>query len=213
MNSHWYRLTFLALLFSIGLPGCALTDAHVNPVFTPESGKRSPLSTIAPLALSIQIEDQRNSGEQDRVGDKKNGFGTVTAKVLSDKVPTIIVYDALKAEFENNSHKIVQAEDRKVDALIKIGLKRYWSDFAIHFFDIEMKGTLDTDVAILNGINQNQLASKPFSSTFRESRQIALEGAFESALNGALLEFVRSFSRDPNVLDALRTVALEKEKK
>jgi uncharacterized lipoprotein YehR (DUF1307 family) len=147
------------------------------------------------------------------VGDKKNGFGSVMARVLSDKVPTTILYDALKAEFENNAHKIVQTEDRKADALIKIGLKRYWSDFAIHFFDIEMKGTLDADIAILNGIDQNQLASKPLNGTFRESRQIVLEGAFEGALNGALFEFIRTFSRDPNVLDALRTVALQKEKR
>ncbi|HSQ52412.1 MAG TPA: hypothetical protein VLL94_14250 [Nitrospiraceae bacterium] len=213
MNTHSHKLAVLALLFSIALAGCALTDAHVNPGFTPESGKRSPLSTITPLAISIQVEDQRSPSEQDRVGDKKNNFGSVTAKVLSDKVPTTILYDALKAEFENNSHKIVQTEDRKADALIKVGLKRYWSDFAVHFFDIEMKGTLDADIAILNGIDQNQLASKPLNGTFRESRQIALEGAFEGALNGALFEFMRTFSRDPNVLDALRTVALQKEKR
>jgi uncharacterized lipoprotein YehR (DUF1307 family) len=212
MNTHSHKLAVLALLFSIALAGCALTDAHVNPGFTPESGKRSPLSTISSLAISIQVEDQRNPGEQDRVGDKKNNFGSVTAKVLSDKVPTTILYDALKAEFENNAHKIVLAEDRKADALIKIGLKRYWSDFAVHFFDIEMKGTLDADIAILNGIDQNQLASKPLNGTFRESRQIALEGAFEGALNGALFEFIRTFSRDPDVLDALRTVALQKGK-
>jgi hypothetical protein len=185
----------------------------VKPGFTPEPGKRSPLSTISSLAISIQVEDQRNPGEQDRVGDKKNNFGSVTAKVLSDKIPTIILYDALKAELENNAHKIVQTEDRKADALIKIGLKRYWSDFAVHFFDIEMKGTLDADIAILNGTDQNQLVSKPLNGTFRESRQIALEGAFENALNGALFEFIRTFSRDPNVLDALRAVALQKEKR
>lgn len=213
MNTHWHKLAVLSLLLSIAVSGCALTDAHVNPGFTPESGKRSPLSTISSLAISIQVEDQRNPGERDRVGDKKNNFGSVTAKVLSDKVPTTILYDALKAEFENNAHRIVQTEDRKADALIKIGLKRYWSDFAVHFFDIEMKGTLDADIAILSGIDQNQLASKPLNGTFRESRQIALEGAFEGALNGALFEFIRTFSRDPNVLDALKTVALQKEKR
>lgn len=212
MNTQWYNPAILSVLFFIALPGCALTTAHVNPDYTPEPGKRSPLSTINPLTISIQVEDQRASWERDRVGDKKNNFGSVTAKVLSDKEPTTILYDALKAEFENNAHRIVKSEDGKPDALIKIGLKRYWSDFAVHFFDIEMKGTLDTDIAILNGIDQNQLVSKPFNSTYRESRQIALDGAFESALKGALLEFIRSFSRDPNVLDAFRSVASQKEK-
>ena len=75
-----------------------------------------------------------------------------------------------------------------------------------------MKGTLDTDIAILNGIDQSQLVSRSFNSTYRESRQMAFDEAFESALKGALLEFIRSFSRDPNILDALRSVALHQEK-
>jgi hypothetical protein len=203
MNTQLHRSAILPLLFLITLSGCAFSAAHVRPDYTPETGKKSPLSTISPLAISILVEDQRNPGERDRVGDKKNGFGSVTAKVLSDKEPPTILYDALKAECENNAHRIIKAEEGKADVLIKIGLKRYWSDFAIHFFDIEMKGMLDTDITILNGTDQNQLASEPLNSTYRESRQVALDGAFESALNGALLEFIRSFARDPNVLEAL----------
>ena len=205
--------TILSFLFLIALSGCAFSDAHVNPVFTPEPGKKSPLSTIRPLTISILVDDQRNPNERDRVGDKKNGYGSVTAKVLSDKEPTKILYEGLKAECENNAHQIVDPEGGNVDALIKIDLKRYWSDFTIHFFDIEMKGMLDTNVAILNGINQNQLASKPLNSTYRESRQYGGAGAFESALTGALFEFIRSFARDPNVLESLRSVELQKARK
>jgi hypothetical protein len=213
MNTRSHRFAILPLLFLIALSGCAFSAAHVSPDYTPEAGKKSPLSTISPLAISILVEDQRNPDERDRVGDKKNNFGSVTAKVLSDKEPTTILYEALKAECENNAHRIIKSEDGGADASIKIGLKRYWSDFAIHFFDIEMKGMLDTDIAILNGTDQNQLVSKPLNSTYRESRQMALDGAFESALNGALLEFIRNFARDPSVLEALRSVALQKEKR
>ena len=179
------------------------------PYYTPESGKRSPLSTINPLAISLQVEDQRPPGEQDSVGEPI--IGLRIAKMVSDKDPTAILYNALIAEFENNGHRIVKSEDGKADAVIKIALKRYWSDRIRHYFDIEMKGTLDTDIAILNGIDQNQLVSKPFNSTYRGSFMKAFVD-FNSALKGALLEFIRSFSRDPNVLDALRSVALQKEK-
>lgn len=213
MNTRLHRSTILPLLFLIALSGCAFSAAHVRPDYVPEVGKKSPLSTISPLVISILVEDQRNPSERDRVGDKKNGYGSVTAKVLSDKEPTTILYDALKAECENNAHRIVKSEDGKADALIKIGLKRYWSDFAIHFFDIEMKGMLDTEIAISNGTDQNPLVSKPLNGTYHESRQIALDSAFESALNGALLEFIRSFARDPSVLEALRSVAVQKDKR
>jgi hypothetical protein len=213
MKTQWHCSAALFFLCALFLPGCAFTDAHVNPGYLVEPGKRSPLGTIPPMAISIQVEDQRNLSEQDRVGDKKNNFGSVTAKVISDKAPTAILYDALKAEFEANNHKVQKSEDGNVDARLKVGLKRYWGDFAVHFFDIEMKGTLETDIALLKGVEQDQLVSKPFNSTFRESRQMALDGAFEDALKGALLEYIRSFSRDPNVLDALRSVALQKDKR
>ena len=213
MNTRSNRFAILPLFLLAALSGCAFSAAHVSPNYTPEAEKKSPLSTISPLAISILVEDQRSPDERDRVGDKKNNYGSVTAKVLSDKEPTTILYEALKAECENNAHRIIKPEDGKADALIKIGLKRYWSDFAIHFFDIEMKGMLDTDIAILNGADQNQLASKPLNGTYRESRQMAFDGAFEDALKGALLEFIRSFSRDPSVLEALKSVALQKEKR
>lgn len=213
MNTRLHGSAILPLLFLIALSGCAFSAAHVKPAYVPEAGKKSPLSTIRPLTISILVEDQRNLSERGRVGDRKNGYGAVTAEVLSDKEPRTILYDALKAECENNAHRIVKSEDGKADALLKIGLNRYWSDFAIHFFDIEMKGMLDTEIAILNGADQHQLASKPLNSTYRESRQMALDGAYESALNGALIEFIRSFARDPNVLEALRSIALQKDKR
>ena len=93
----------------------------------------------------------------------------MTAKVLSDKEPTTILYEALKAECENNAHRIIKSEDGGADASIKIGLKRYWSNFAIHFFDIEMKGMLDTDIAILNGTDQNHLVSNHSTVDIRKS--------------------------------------------
>ncbi len=53
-------LAVILLLFGSILGGCASMDAHVTPVYTVEPGKKSPLSTIPSLAVSIQVEDQRN---------------------------------------------------------------------------------------------------------------------------------------------------------
>jgi hypothetical protein len=203
----------LMILCGIVLSGCALTDAHVNPSYAVEAGKKSPLSTIAPLTVAIKVDEQRPYYEQDRVGNKKNNLGSITAKVISDTPPPSILYDALKAEFEASNHKVLKMEDGQADSIVKIGLKRYWSDFAVHWFDIEMMGTLETDLAIFKDTGQEPLLTKPFNSNFRESRQMVLDGAFENVLRGALLEYVRSFARDPNVLDALKAAAAEKMKK
>ncbi|ULA67977.1 MAG: hypothetical protein LZF62_310049 [Nitrospira sp.] len=198
------------LVYGSILGGCASTDAHVTPVYTVEPGKKSPLSTIPPLAVAVQVEDQRNQFELDRVGNKKNGYGQNMAKVIPDKAPADILREALKAELEANSHKVVAPGVTQADALVKVGLKRFWSEATIHFFDIEMVSTLETDIGILNGTGQDKLSSKPLTSTFRDSRQFAGEGAFEDSLKGALLEYVRTFSRDPAVLDALRAVGPRK---
>ena len=193
------------LVYGSILGGCASMDAHVTPVYTVEPGKKSPLSTIQPLTVAIQVEDQRNQFELDRLGNKKNGYGQNMAKVIPDKAPADILRDALRAEFEANNHKVVAPEVTQADALLKVGLKRFWSEATIHFFDIEMVSTLETDVGILNGTSQDKLSSKPLTSTFRDSRQYAGDGAFEDSLKGALLEYVRTFSRDPAVLDALKS--------
>ena len=193
------------LVYGSILGGCASMDAHVTPVYTVEPGKKSPLSTIQPLTVAIQVEDQRNQFELDRLGNKKNGYGQNMAKVIPDKAPADILRDALRAEFEANNHKVVAPEVTQADALLKVGLKRFWSEATIHFFAIEMVSTLETDVGILNGTSQDKLSSKPLTSTFRDSRQYAGDGAFEDSLKGALLEYVRTFSRDPAVLDALKS--------
>ena len=203
----------LMILCAIVLSGCALTDAHVNPGYAVEAERKSPLSTIAPLTIAIKVDDQRPEYEQDRVGNKRNSLGGITAKVITDTPPPSILFDALKAEFEAGNHKVLKMEDGQVDSVVKISLKRYWSDFAIHWFDVEVMGTLETDLAIFKDTGQEPLLTKPFNSNFRESRQIVLDGAFENVLRGALLEYVRSFARDPNVLDALKAAAAEKMKK
>lgn len=203
----------IMLLCAIVLSGCALTDAHVNPTYVVEAGKKSPLSMITPLAVAIKIDDQRPEYEQDRVGNKKNNLGAITAKVLMDTPPATVLYDALKAEFEASNHKVLKLEDDQADSVVKIGLKRYWSDFAVHWFDIEMLGTLETDLSIFKGTGHEPLLTKPFNSNFRESRQMARDGAFEDVLRGVLLEYVRGFARDPHVLEALKSAAAEKEKK
>lgn len=192
------------------LAGCAFATAHLDLAYLPESAKKSPLSTIKPTTVGLRVEDQRELDKRDRVGDKKDNLGLVTAKVKSNKEVTMIVHDALKNELENNGHKVVNIKELPLDLIISVRLRRYWSDARIRISDVEMIATIDTDITIHNPRNDSIVVSKPMSSTFRESWQIALDGAFESVLNGALAEFIRNFSRDPDVLKAFELAIQEK---
>jgi len=72
-------------------------------------------------------------------------------------------------------------------------------------------GTLNSTLLIRRPGSDSVLLSQPHNSTFRESRQVVTESAWESVLNNTLAEYVRSFARDPNVVEALKK-ALEADR-
>ena len=200
----------ILLLSSAILSGCAFIDVNVDLQFQPDPGRKSPLSTIDPLVVSMKVEDQRDRGDCCRVGLKKNAFGQITAWARSNKAVDQVVFDALKKELENNDHKVSPMNGDHPDVVINLGLKKYWTDYIGRGVEIEMIGTINADVTMLNPDDRSVLISKPMTSTFHEGRQFLTQGAFESVLNGALVEFVRSFSRDPNFIGALRAAAKQK---
>lgn len=222
MRRHAREAVLLVLIAILG--GCryspmaygvngAGSDAHVNPAYTADAQKKSPLSTITPLTIAIQVEDHRSQFEQDRLGNKKNGYGQNMGKVVPDKPAASIVHDALKAEFEANNHTVIAPDAARPDALLKISLNRYWNELTLHTLDFEMLATLETEIAIQRGMGHDQLMAKPLGSTYRESRQMAHDGAYEDALRGALAEYIRGFSRDPAVLNGLKSAAFPKGEK
>lgn len=205
------NLFTISIFSTVILSGCALTDAHLDLAYMPEPQKKSPLGTISPMKVTLEVEDQRPSGERSWVGNKRNGFGMVTAWVKSNKEVTAVVWDAVKGELIHNGHTIIDAKEIGSDVGILVGLKRYWSDVRMRFWDVEVIGTLEADVSIRDRRKNMVLLSKPILSAFRESRQIITDGAHESVLNGALTEFIRSFSRDPGILKALRAALQDKQ--
>lgn len=208
MRLKFGRLVVLFVLTLVLLSGCALTTAHVDLSYSADSSK-SPLMTIETKRIALQVEDHRIAEEKDKVGNKKNGFGMVTASVRSNQEVTTVVYDSLKDEFENNGHKVVNSKDDSHDVFITVLLNKYWGDPTIHFFDIEMIGTVSAQVSIQDPKNDEVTLCKSITGTSRESWQMALDSAYESVLNGALAEFVRHFSRDTEIIKAIRDLHSE----
>jgi uncharacterized lipoprotein YajG len=198
-----YRTNIIAsAILALLISGCAFTEGQVNLTYTPDAASKNPLMTVPAKAIVLRVEDGRPSHEKSSVGNKRNGFGMVTAVVKSEKEPTSIVYDALAKELSNSGHRIV-ASSSDAQIGIVVALKRFWTDVSIHFWDLEFIGNLDANVTIQVAKDNSDLLSKPMSSAFRESRQLGTDSAYESALNGVLGEFVRSFSRDPAILQVL----------
>lgn len=198
------RLPLLALLLLSMMCGCALTKANLDLSYQPEQGAKSPLSTIPHMTVQLQVEDKRPVEERNRVGNKKNMYGMTMAAILPNREPTLVLYDALKAELTNNGHTVIDTPEPSTNVLLVVTLQRYWIDTLIHFADVEVIGTLNTELLLRNPRIDSVLLTQPHNSTQRESRQIVTDSAFQSVLNRVLVEYIRSFSRDPNILEALK---------
>ena len=205
MKSKINKIIWILLLSVVILCGCAALNVDI--VYRITTSKKSPLSTIKPMRIELQVEDQRNPNEQDRLGER----GPAKTKVISNKEVTVVLHDALKSALNNNGHNVIDIKEGQSDVIIHVRLKRYWSDRLVHFWELEMRGTISADITILNPQNDSVLFSKTISSTFSESRQLATSEAYESALNGALAEFIRNFSRNPGILKTLRLIVEQVE--
>jgi hypothetical protein len=189
------------LLLAAALPGCAFTTGHVALRYEPSPERKSPLSTIPPRTVAVTVEDRRPAAERDRVGDKRNNLGMVTAPVLSTSDVGGVVRDALKVELRNNGHAVVEP-GRPASVSVLAVLKRYWGETSLTFSQVTVVGTVAVDIAIDGGSGGGS-AARSLLVTHEEGFKIMTEGRFERALNNALAEFIRIFARDPAVLDAL----------
>lgn len=194
------RLTVLLLVSTI-LGGCA---ANVNVKYAPDPAHKSPLETLKPLTVSLVAEDMRDTTERDRVGDRKNAYGSTFAPVLTSQTPTMLIQEALQKEFTNNGIQIVEATSSVPHKAIIAKLKKYWVENKMNFFDISMHSTISADVVIDTVPSRSQISTHTITGTAQDSRQIALESAYEDTLSEATKEFIHNFSRDPGVLSALR---------
>jgi uncharacterized lipoprotein YajG len=187
----------LALTGIFLLVGCASPNGRVNPTYTPD--KKSALSTLKPLTVLLQLEDQRPPEERAQVGKRGKG------KILSSKDAPLVLRDALKAEFEQNGHRVVGAPPDTADASVKVQLKRFFSDFKLHLMNGEVIATIVTDVTVNRPPQKCIVDALPLNTTFHKAFAFAgKDSVYEAAINEALAEYVRSFSIDLKITEALQ---------
>lgn len=192
----------LVCLISLILGGCA---ANVTVHYAPDPAHKSPLETLKPLSVSILAEDLRDEAERAQVGSRKNGFGQAVAPVvLKSQEPVALVQEALQKEFNHNGIQIVEVASTAPHKAITAKLKKYWVENRVNFFDISMHSTISADIVIEDIPPTGRTSTHSITGTAQDSRQLALESAYEETLNEAMTEFVHNFSRNPGLLSSLR---------
>jgi uncharacterized lipoprotein YajG len=207
MNAARYtRCSTLLVVISI-VAGCATND--VNLAYRPEAAQSSALSAIKPLVFAIQVDDQREAADRDRVALRwKGGLSETPIKTTRDVV--LVLQDALTLELENNGHTVRPRGDAGLDAALTFALKKYWCcEIRIlgSFESVHPAATIQGNVEIFNARNE-RLMSKAISSTYLD---VVSRDAFDFnvVLNAVLSEFIRNLARDPGVVAALRSVRAE----
>jgi hypothetical protein len=195
------KLSPTVFLFLSVLCGCAST---LDLGYRPEQNAKTPLSTIAPVTIRLQVDDNRAVEDRNLLGSKTKGSSIFSAPILSKTEPPLVLYDALKAELMNNGHTVIDPPGASSDVVFIVALERYWIDMIPHFWDVEVIGILNTELQFRDPKNDSILLTRPHNGTQRESRMIITEGTLQSVLDRTLVEYIRSFSRDPNILEALK---------
>lgn len=216
--------------------GC--TTLHVNLAYVPEESRKSPLGTLKPMEVAIQIQDQRYQKDERWVGADRRGIGgDMYHEIKADKNVTTVLYDGLKRELERNGHRVVDEKD-PAEWTVHVGLRKYWSEQGRDPWKLEeLIGTIIADITLREGRNgDSAILTKPIESVFIVSNHLlrripwiiatglvsfgisapfhirsVIKDSHQQALNGALAEFVRHFSRDPRILEALRSAQQKRE--
>jgi uncharacterized lipoprotein YajG len=192
--------SFLGLASAIVLSGCAFT-AKVKLSYVP--AKKSALSELKPMRVSLRVDDQRPGKDPREVGCRSGSLGS-KAKVVSTADPCEVVRKALAGELEHAGHRVTDTHADAADATVEVGLQRLFIEDIPHLFDLELVAGVNADITIARPAGKTRLAKHVINGTSRKRGGGAVSGTYEDVLNSAIAEFVRSFSLDPEVIAALQ---------
>lgn len=203
MKLKYLSKLLFPVMIAVLMSGCGTQRIKLG--YTAMPGTKSPLGTIKPMTMALHVEDQRDPAERDRQGNIINGYGMTIGHAVSDRDVTLVLFDAIRSEFENNGHKVVSADAKNADAKMDVALERLWSETKMHMMDIELIGTLNSEVTIRNLHGSAEPFNKLINSTARKSGGMVTAGAgpHRTILNEVLKEYIKNLTYDPAVLKAL----------
>ena len=194
--------TSIFLLTGCNLPGTQKVDLR----YTADPEANSPLSTIRPLTVTLQVVDRRDPQLADMLATRRATIGVPLGKIVSKRNVPDVLFDALRKEFEDNQHRLVSS-DEATATQVKVELRRCWAEARFGIFHAEMLARLECIVTVRGGASVRPAMNRVFRSVARGSGLI-VNGqvgpvAFEKVLNAALEKWVVSLTHDPDFLKAL----------
>lgn len=196
------HLSLLFFLFS----GCALTQANLKVDYDPAKTPKSALSSAGAAKVSVmEFHDKRP--EKDKIGYKRNAFGSKMAPITTVKPVPQIVREAVSGEFVKNG-LVVDAP--APDGSLTGDITSFWFDFQTGFTTVEFMGTVGMDMTLKDARTGEVHHTAKYQGHFNEKSLGGLEGTWERVMNAALENMIRDMSADRKLVEAIRALGKAK---
>ncbi len=186
-----------ALALAVATSACATGTTNLT-LATPEA-RQGVLSEAPPTRLDVAaVTDQRE--RQDRIGDKRNGYGMVMGSVGTTEPPAAIVEAALERVVSANGHTLGADADRYA---LQTTLRNFWFDYRTGLVTVEFFGSIQGEVALIDRTTGQTLYTESFDGYHSERTGGGLSQTWTRIMNGALADFATKVSMSEGLKEAI----------
>jgi uncharacterized lipoprotein YajG len=196
---------FSPFVFLLLLAGCN-TRSPLNVHFTPAGS--GPVSSIKPLTVFIQVEDQRPPAEQDAVFQIVADVGGTDSWYTKTPVP-LILREALISELSKAGHRPVIDPSDVAGPRVKIQLKRFRAFVSTSLLTVSIEAQVEAEVSVADEAKKSSVPPFHISGNYmrksgvRISHQVGASNA-EDALSAALADFIHNLTFDSRFVEGLQ---------
>jgi uncharacterized lipoprotein YajG len=211
MKSQRY-LIISAIFIAFLVPACGPKIIKIEPIPKLEGG--SILRQIDSLTFIInEVKDGRPELIKTVLFNKGDGSHDIVNSSYDPRLVGIeprvkdIVAQAITAELMRNGHKMLGPKNLgNADVVIDITIQKYWCQTVTGFWTVNYKGRVETFVKMAMPLDSDEVFTKTYGGSYDDIPALAGFGPIKGVLNEALLNMIKDFTTDPELLDFLQKV-------
>lgn len=200
----WAQGALFTLVAAGGLPGCALVTDTVD-VRYQSAVAAAPVPGAERAVVQVATTEGR-SGRPDQISSKKNGYGMEMAAILSSRLPTDLVRDAITEELRKEGFRIGQGA-----VTVSAEVTKFSNDFKTGFFSADAAGEVTLGIQVRSAAGQILYSRTVTGEGLVTGVQLMggnnAKDAVEKALSAAVARLVSDQAFTRALLDAGRPQA------
>lgn len=190
------------LAIALSATACATGTTALDLNFAEESAKAGVISEVDSKSIYIaSIDDERPAEEQDRIGDKRNGYGMVMGAVSTEKSVVDIIRETLVNTFEANGHSVVETATEAALTL-DADINRFWFDYKTGLVTVEFFGDVKIDFALTEP-SGNVIFDDAFEGYYTDKTGGGLSKTWTRVMASALDDLSQEISLSPDLMEAM----------